>query len=316
MHLLLPILNAIFLVLYATNIETSPPKMIVFKGFVIQGIIPQEFLVSNFTECLVQCGKMEECQFVYGDGKCVLCYGGTVIVNPDGEWIGIKNVNKTAGFCPAGSINMFYEIETEDVTTENPLVTVEIPLDDVEEATEESTSEEPTTTTPKPSCPPIGWLLVGNGWCITVTSLEKSMTKLEARRACENLNTTVKSMISGLETGHELRYLKREVLKLNGKPQRSNIGVWVDGHRSSPCNTPNSICFPETFGFNDRRLRTYGGYDWYNLATASKSATCIQVMFPAIEADPRTRKTALANCNNDEDDGFVRRAVLCGTPAL
>ncbi|EGT58380.1 hypothetical protein CAEBREN_01738 [Caenorhabditis brenneri] len=267
MHLLLPILNAIFLVLYATNIETTPPKMIVFKGIVIQEIYPEEISVSNFTECLVKCGKVDGCQ----------------------------NVDKTGmGFCPFGTITMTYEIATEHVTTENPLGTVGNPLDDDEEVTEESTSEEPTTTTPKPSCPSPFWFLSENKWCMKLIPLEKAMAKQEALKVCENLNTTVKSIISGLEEIGEVKYVEREISKLNGKPQRSNIGVWVDGNRGGSCTIPNSICFPKSFEFNDRRLETYGGYDWYDSQAASKSATCIQVMVPADKSDPRTGKTAFA----------------------
>ncbi|CAL2035761.1 unnamed protein product [Caenorhabditis brenneri] len=306
---LLLVSNVVFLTV--ANLASTPPQMIVLNGAVEanQEHCAHNETIRNFTMCVVQCAKIESCQFCFMDSGCWMCQEGVVSTETDELRVGMKNVIKsTSRSCPTGSWhfnpnNNSLGDQTDSVSIEKTTSTKTVPT---------------TTTTPKKYCPnQSSWIMYRNTWCIVPAfNLLSGFTHDDALGQCQIQKSSQKVYMSGLEYREMLIYLKIIARKQLKNLNNVSFAMWIDGYQSKPC-TEN--CFPGSFTFTDPHLQNYTSYEWYSKGNKTEYGgvgTCLQIMFPSNTSDPRFGKVSFAECNVPQDKEFMRRAVVCGTLAV
>ncbi|EGT46301.1 CBN-CLEC-212 protein [Caenorhabditis brenneri] len=310
MYLLLFSILPVF-VLAVASLAPTPPQMIVLNGAVEanQEHCAHDEKIGNFTMCVVQCAKVDSCQFCFMDNGCWLCQEGVVSTDTEELRIGMKNVIKSnSRSCPSGSWhfnsnNNSLGSQTSPVSSDDTTTTKTVPT---------------TTTTPKKYCPnQSSWTMFRNKWCIVTPFYNDSgFTHSVGLRECLRQPSSQRMYMSGLEYREMLIHLRVFARRQFKTFHNVSFAMWIDGYQSKPC-TVN--CFPGSFTFTDPHLQNYTSYEWYskgNKVEFGGVGTCLQLMFPSNTSDARFGKVSYAECNVPQDKEFMRRAVVCGTLAV
>ncbi|EGT46251.1 hypothetical protein CAEBREN_05642 [Caenorhabditis brenneri] len=154
MNLILTILTGLLAVYAVTTLTPAdPPQMIVFNGGILSrsGCVHNE-TIGNFTKCVVQCAKVESCQFCFMDNGCWMCKEGVLSADTDERRIGVKNVNKSfVNSCPAQAMHMAYQ---NPATSSTKTVINEVTMEAETTKTTTPKTAKPKDTTPAKICNP------------------------------------------------------------------------------------------------------------------------------------------------------------------